>query len=133
MGRICAQQNALAKRPVYTGHVMSCLFCKIIEGKIPSTAVYQDDFGYAFADINPQAPVHVLLVPREHIDSLDETNKEHRALLGHLLWAAADIARKKGLASGYRIVVNTGVDGGQTVDHLHLHLLGGRALTWPPG
>ena len=112
---------------------MSCIFCKIIEGTIPSTAVYQDDFGYAFADINPQAPVHVLLVPREHIESLDEANKEHRALLGHLLLAAAEIARKKGLGSGYRIVMNTGVDGGQTVEHLHLHLLGGRALTWPPG
>jgi len=112
---------------------MSCLFCKITEGKIPSTAVYQDDLGYAFADINPQAPVHVLIVPREHIGSLNEVGKDHRALLGHLLWAAAEIARKKGLTKGYRIVVNTGEEGGQTVDHLHLHLLGGRQLTWPPG
>jgi len=110
---------------------MSCLFCKITEGKIPSTAVYQDDLGYAFADINPQAPVHVLIVPREHIGSLNEVGKDHRALLGHLLWAAAEIARQKKLANGYRIVVNTGADGGQTVDHLHL--LGGRQLTWPPG
>ncbi len=119
--------------PVYTGHAMSCLFCKIIEGKIPSTAVYQDDLGYAFADINPKAPVHVLIVPRQHIGSMNEADKDHRALLGHLLWAAAEIARKKGLANGYRIVVNTGEEGGQTVDHLHLHLLGGRQMTWPPG
>lgn len=112
---------------------MSCLFCKIVEGKIPSTPVYQDDLGYAFADINPQAPVHVLIVPREHIDSLADTDEEDRALLGHLLLAAAKIAKDKGLAKGYRIVVNTGGYGGQTVDHLHLHLLGGRQLHWPPG
>jgi histidine triad (HIT) family protein len=118
---------------VYTDQAMSCTFCKIIEGKIPSTSVYQDELGYAFADINPKAPVHVLVVPREHISSLDATDKDNRALLGHLLWAAAEIARKKGLANGYRIVVNTGQDGGQTVDHLHLHLLGGRLLNWPPG
>lgn len=112
---------------------MNCTFCKIIEGKIPSTAVYQDDLGYAFADINPKAPVHVLIVPREHIASLDEADQSNRELLGHLLLAASDIARKKGLGAGYRIVVNTGEEGGQTVDHLHLHLLGGRAMTWPPG
>ncbi len=112
---------------------MSCLFCKIIDGTIPSTPVYQDDLGYAFADINPKAPVHVLIVPREHIGSVAEAREDKRALLGHLLWAAAEIAREKGLTDGYRIVVNTGEDGGQTVDHLHLHLLGGRALTWPPG
>ena len=118
---------------MYTGHAMSCLFCKIIEGTIPSTAVHQNEFCYAFADIHPKAPVHVLVVPREHIGSLDEARKDHRALLGHLMWTAAEIARKKGLNNGYRIVVNTGENGGQTVDHLHLHLLGGRALTWPPG
>jgi histidine triad (HIT) family protein len=112
---------------------MSCLFCKIIEGKIPSTSVFQDDLGYAFADIHPQAPVHVLIVPREHISSLSETDDRKNALLGHLLLAAAEIARTKGLGKGYRIVVNTGEEGGQTVDHLHLHLLGGRQLTWPPG
>jgi histidine triad (HIT) family protein len=121
------------KARVYTGHAMSCLFCKIIEGSIPSTAVYQDDLGYAFADINPKAPVHVLIVPREHIRSVADVDQDKRALMGHLLWAAAEIARKKGLTDGYRIVVNTGEDGGQTVDHLHLHLLGGRSLSWPPG
>jgi len=112
---------------------MNCTFCKIIEGKIPSTSVYQDELGCAFADINPKAPVHVLVVPREHIGSLAEADKDNRELLGHLLWAAAEIARKKGLGNGYRIVVNTGQDAGQTVDHLHLHLLGGRLMNWPPG
>jgi histidine triad (HIT) family protein len=118
---------------MYTGHAMSCIFCKIAEGQIPSTAVYQDDLVYAFADINPKAPVHVLIVPREHVASLSEAVKDHRALLGHLLWTAAEIARKKGLDKGYRVVVNNGEDGGQTVDHLHLHLMGQRQMTWPPG
>lgn len=112
---------------------MSCIFCQIIEGKIPSTAVYQDDKAYAFADIGPKAPVHVLIVPREHIGSLDQADDSKRALLGHLLWAAGQIARQKGLSKGYRVVVNTGEEGGQTVEHLHLHLLGGRSMTWPPG
>jgi histidine triad (HIT) family protein len=112
---------------------MSCLFCKIVDGSIPSTAVYQDDQCYAFADIHPQAPAHVLIAPREHIVSLADINPDDCVLLGHLLWVAAEIARAKGLANGYRVVVNTGPDGGQTVDHLHVHLLGGRPLTWPPG
>ena len=105
----------------------------IIEGSIPSSAVYQDELCYAFADINPQAPVHVLVAPRRHIVSIAEGGQDDRALFGHLLWAAAEIARSKGLPKGYRVVVNTGEDGGQTVDHLHLHLLGGRPRTWPPG
>jgi histidine triad (HIT) family protein len=112
---------------------MSCLFCKIIDGSIPSTALYQDDKCYAFADINPQAPVHILIAPREHLVSLAEAGDEHPALLGHLLFVAAEIARKNNLARGYRLVINTGDEGGQTVDHLHVHLLGGRPLTWPPG
>jgi histidine triad (HIT) family protein len=112
---------------------MSCLFCKIVEGSIPSTAVYRDEQCYAFADIDPKAPVHVLIVPREHIASLAEAGKEHPALLGHLLWAAAEIARTKGLVNGYRTVINTGRDAGQSVDHVHVHLLGGRHLAWPPG
>jgi histidine triad (HIT) family protein len=118
---------------LYTVGVMSCLFCKIIEGSIPSTAVYQDEQSYAFADINPQAPTHVLIAPREHLVSLAEAGSHHPALLGHLLLIAAQIARDKGLSKGYRIVINTGDDGGQTVDHLHVHLLGGRPMTWPPG
>ena len=112
---------------------MSCLFCKIVEGAIPSTPVFQDELAYAFADIGPKAPVHILIVPREHIASTAAADQSKRAVLGHLLWVAAEIARNKGLSKGYRIVVNTGEDGGQTVDHLHLHLLGGRAMTWPPG
>jgi histidine triad (HIT) family protein len=112
---------------------MSCLFCRIIDGSIPSKAVYQDEQCYAFADIDPQAPVHVLIVPRTHLASIEHASTEHSALLGHLHLVAAEIAREKGLASGYRTVINTGNDGGQTVDHLHLHLLGGRQMRWPPG
>jgi histidine triad (HIT) family protein len=112
---------------------MSCLFCKIVEGSIPSTAVYQDEQCYAFLDIDPKAPVHVLVIPRKHIASLAEADRSDEGLLGHLLWAAAEIARMKSLASGYRVIISTGKDGGQTVDHLHAHVLGGRALHWPPG
>jgi histidine triad (HIT) family protein len=112
---------------------MSCLFCKIIEGNIPSTAIYQDEQCYAFLDIDPKAPVHVLLIPRKHIASMADAEEGDQALLGHLLWATAEIARAKGLANGYRTVISTGKDGGQTVDHLHVHLLGGRHLGWPPG
>lgn len=110
-----------------------CIFCKIVSGKIPSTPVFQDEQAFAFADLHPQAPIHILIVPREHIASIEESLESHRALLGHLMWTAAEIARKKNLAKGYRIVVNNGQEGGQTVNHLHLHLLGGRMLTWPPG
>jgi histidine triad (HIT) family protein len=112
---------------------MSCIFCKIVDGSIPSKAVYEDKLCYAFADLHPQAPVHVLVAPRDHIASMDETDQTDGALLGHLLWAATEVARNKGLTSGYRLVVNTGEDGGQTVEHLHVHLLGGRPLAWPPG
>lgn len=118
---------------MYTGFAMRCLFCRIVEGTIPSTPLYQDELSYAFADLNPQAPVHVLIVPRQHIGSMADTDQSHEALLGHLMWVAAEIARARRLAGGYRIVVNTGKEGGQTVDHLHLHLLGGRSMTWPPG
>jgi histidine triad (HIT) family protein len=118
---------------LYTVSVMSCLFCKIIDGSIPSTAEYQDDGCYAFADIHPKAPVHLLIAPREHLVSLAEAGDDHPALLGHLLWVAAQLARKKKLTQGYRVVINTGDEGGQTVDHLHVHLLGGRPMGWPPG
>jgi histidine triad (HIT) family protein len=105
----------------------------IVEGSIPSTTIYQDDLCYAFPDINPQAPVHILITPREHFVSMAEACRNDSALLGHLLWAAARIARAQSLEKGYRVVINTGEDGGQTVDHLHVHLLGGRAMNWPPG
>ncbi len=112
---------------------MDCLFCKIIAGQIPSTQVYQDKQCFAFEDINPQAPIHMLIVPRKHVPSLSESTQEHEALIGHLHVVAAGLAREHHLGSGYRTVVNTGPDGGQTVDHLHVHLLGGRAMGWPPG
>ncbi|HEX4487170.1 MAG TPA: histidine triad nucleotide-binding protein [Terriglobales bacterium] len=112
---------------------MTCLFCGIIDGSIPSKPVYQDERCYAFADIHPQAPVHVLIIPREHIASISHAAEEHSSLLGHLHLVAAEIARSKGLSQGYRTVINTGENGGQTVDHIHVHLLGGRAMTWPPG
>jgi len=112
---------------------MDCLFCAIIDGSIPSTRVYEDEQCIAFADIHPHASTHVLVVPRKHIASLAEASEDDSPLLGHLLWVAAEIARDKGLSRGYRTVINTGDDGGQTVAHLHLHLLGGRIMTWPPG
>ena len=112
---------------------MSCLFCKIVSGEIPCTKVYEDENSIAFADINPQAPVHILVVPKQHITSLAEAKPEDAALLGKLLEAVAKIAASTQLAKGYRTVINTGEEGGQTVEHLHLHLLGGRAMHWPPG
>lgn len=112
---------------------MNCLFCRILQGEIPAQPVFADERCFAFADIQPQAPTHILLIPRVHIDSLAQVTAEHADLLGHLLATAAQIARQLNLDHGYRVVLNTGDDGGQTVHHLHLHLLGGRSLTWPPG
>jgi histidine triad (HIT) family protein len=112
----------------------NCIFCKIIEGGIPASVVHRDERSLAIEDINPQAPVHVLVIPQEHIESLDEAGQRDEALLGHLLRVAARIANERGLSeSGYRTVINTGAGAGQSVLHLHVHLLGGRALTWPPG
>lgn len=111
-----------------------CLFCKIGSGQIPAKVVLQDDEVLAFDDLNPQAPVHVLVIPKRHVVALNEAGAGDQALLGRLLEAAALVARKKGIAeAGYRVVANTGRDGGQTVFHLHLHVLGGRPMTWPPG
>ena len=112
---------------------MDCLFCKIAAGAIPVTRLYEDEHALAFPDINPQAPAHVLLIPKRHIASLAHAAPEDSVLLGYLLTAAAEVARQQGLDGGYRIVLNTGDDGGQTVPHLHLHLLGRRAMLWPPG
>lgn len=112
----------------------NCLFCKIIAGEIPSVKVYEDETCVAFEDVNPQAPTHVLIVPRTHLDSLDRAKTSHCQTLGHLLLTAAQIAREKGFGdSGYRTVINTNADGGQTVFHLHIHLLGGRPFLFPPG
>lgn len=111
-----------------------CIFCKIAEKKIPSKIVYEDDRTVAFEDVNPQAPVHVLVVPKRHVQSIAELEATDATLLGHLMLTSATIARQKGIAdSGYRLVLNTGKNGGQTVFHLHLHLLGGRPMHWPPG
>jgi len=112
----------------------NCLFCRIAGGEIPSSKVYEDDVCVAFNDISPQAPTHILIVPREHVDSLDTAGQEQRDAIGHLLLAAAGIARELGFAeNGYRVVINTNADGGQTVFHLHVHLLGGRPFIFPPG
>ena len=111
-----------------------CLFCKIVARAIPAAIVFEDEQVLAFEDIHPQAPVHVLVIPKRHVPSLAHEDGKNQALLGHLLMASASIARTKGIAErGYRLVANTGSEGGQTVHHLHLHLLGGRHMTWPPG
>ena len=111
-----------------------CLFCKIVSGTIPATVTYQDDRVLVFQDIQPQAPVHLLVIPKQHIGSLDKAGQDQTALLGHLLATCAKVARDVGIAeTGYRVVANTGAQGGQTVYHIHLHVLGGRQLTWPPG
>jgi len=110
-----------------------CLFCQIASAAIPVTRLYEDDLTLAFPDINPQAPTHILIIPKRHIPSLAHTTPADASLLGNLLTTAAEVARLQNLANGYRVVLNTGSDGGQTVDHLHLHLLGGRHMTWPPG
>jgi len=111
-----------------------CLFCKIAAGEIDSQIVYEDDQCVAFRDINPQAPTHILVIPREHVTGIAETEESDRDLLGHLLLAVAEVARDEGIADdGYRTVINWGRNAGMEVSHLHLHLLGGRAMSWPPG
>ena len=113
---------------------MDCLFCSIIKGEIPSTKIYEDDLVYVFADIAPQAPVHMVMVPKAHIPSANELTEENAAVVGHIFAVAAKLAKEQGFAeNGYRIVNNCGEDGGQTVGHLHFHLLAGRNLGWPPG
>jgi histidine triad (HIT) family protein len=110
-----------------------CIFCKIAAGEIPAKLVYEDDRAIAFLDLNPQAPSHLLVIPRKHIASLAHLATADVSLLGHLQGVASQVARHAGLANGFRVVINTGDDGGQTVNHLHLHVLGGRPMTWPPG
>ena len=114
--------------------VEGCIFCKIASGDIPSEKVFEDERCLAFNDLSPQAPTHILVIPRRHLDSLDQAQISDRELLGHLLITAAQIAREKGFAeNGYRVVINTNADGGQTVFHLHVHLLAGRPFVFPPG
>jgi histidine triad (HIT) family protein len=112
----------------------NCLFCKIIDGKIPGEFVHQDDQCVVIRDINPQAPMHVLVIPRDHIESLDDASQKDEALLGHLLRVGARVANDQGQADdGFRTVINTGAGAGQSVFHLHVHVLAGRSMSWPPG
>ncbi len=112
---------------------MACIFCKIIKKEINSKIVYEDDLSLAFEDINPQAPVHILIVPKKHISALRDVKEEDSYLIGHLLRVASKIALEKNLGEGYRIVINDGKEAGQSIFHLHFHILGGRILGWPPG
>ncbi len=112
----------------------NCLFCSIAGGEMEAEIVYEDDRAVAFADINPQAPVHYLIIPRKHLAGVNEIEQTDEKLIGHLYFIARKVAEEQGIAAtGYRLVTNSGADGGQEVDHLHLHLLGGRKLKWPPG
>src|SRR5205814_2363089 len=112
----------------------NCLFCAVASGDQPANILYQDDRCVAFHDINPQSPKHILVIPREHMDSLNDASRNDEALLGYLLRIAARIANQLGVAEeGFRLIINTGKSAGQTVEHLHVHMLGGRPMTWPPG
>jgi len=129
-GRCSSARSALG----CTLEAMACLFCEIVSGRIPSKTAYQDDHILAFHDIRPQAPSHVLIVPRKHITSLLELSPEDDALVGSLVRRARDIAKDLGLTDrGFRLVFNCGEDAGYSVYHIHLHLVGGRKLGWPPG
>lgn len=111
-----------------------CLFCRIVEGTIPADILFQDEQALAFRDINPQAPLHVLVIPKRHVPSLQDSADADRGLLGHLMLLCKEMAHRHDLSgSGYRVVTNVGRDAGQTVSHMHLHVLGGRHMTWPPG
>ena len=110
-----------------------CIFCKIAEGEIPSDIVYQDEKIVVFRDASPQAPVHVLMVPRKHIASLDDLSEEDSGIAAYMMLKIKEVAASEGLENGYRCVINTGEDGQQTVQHLHIHILGKRAMQWPPG
>jgi histidine triad (HIT) family protein len=128
------------KKLIYYGYkkgmmrMFGCVFCQIAAGEKPSTILYEDERCVVFQDLHPRAPVHVLVVPKKHIPSLNEDLAEDEALLGHLLVVAARMAKEKGIdGAGYRIVINTNAEAGQTVFHLHMHVMGGRIMRWPPG
>ncbi len=109
------------------------IFQKIIDREVPADIVFEDDQVLAFRDINPAAPVHVLVIPKKPIERIEDMEPDDEALLGHMTWVATEVARREGLDGGYRLVMNNGADAGQSVFHIHLHLLGGRTLAWPPG
>ena len=114
--------------------MQSCVFCKIVAGEIPCKKVYEDDTLFAFEDVNPAAPTHILIIPKKHMETLHEIQDTDKELIGSIFVAANEIARKQGIAQeGFRIVANCGENGGQTVFHIHFHLLGGRRMEWPPG
>ena len=113
---------------------MDCLFCKIVAGDIPAKIIYRDDYVVAFDDINPQAPLHKIIVPHKHIETLNDLQPEDGALIGHMVQSAVKLAKELNIADdGYRLIMNCNAHGGQSVYHIHAHLLGGRKLTWPPG
>ena len=113
---------------------MACLFCDIVEKKIPAKIVFEDDMVVAFRDINPQAPLHLLVIPRKHISTINDLTEEASPVISHMVITARNLAKELGFEeSGYRLVLNCNNDGGQTVFHIHLHLLGGRLMEWPPG
>lgn len=112
---------------------MDCLFCKIVAGQIPSTKIYEDEYVYAFEDIDPKAPFHAIVIPKQHIASANEINNDNSDLIAKVFEAIAVIAKEQSLENGYRVVNNCGEDGGQTVGHIHFHLLARRNLAWPPG
>lgn len=112
---------------------MDCLFCSIASKDIPSQLIYEDDLVVAFKDINPQAPIHFLVVPKLHVQSLDQVTEAHNGLIAHIMRLIPKLAAKQGVENGYRVINNCGSDGGQTVGHIHFHVLGGREMLWPPG
>lgn len=113
--------------------LLDCLFCKIVNGEIPSKKIYEDEKVLAFEDINPAAPVHILIIPKEHIDSINSITKENSQVISHIFELVPKLAKKNNLDEGYRLVTNVGELGGQTVKHMHFHLLGGRKMRWPAG
>ncbi len=113
---------------------MHCLFCKIVKGDIPAVTVFEDDDILAFRDVNPQAPAHILVIPKRHIDTINDTDTQDESLLGRMVLTAKNLALTEGFNdAGYRLVFNVNADGGQTVQHIHLHILAGRQMAWPPG
>ncbi len=111
-----------------------CIFCKIVGNEAPSDMVYQDNLACAFRDINPKAPTHILIIPKKHVRSMVEAKEDDKELLGHLLYVTNQVAKKEGVSEdGFRVVINSGSRAGQTVWHLHIHLIGGRKMSWPPG